>query len=433
MRTSSSVLGLFAIAMVAIGCGDGHDPSPGVEAEDSPIINGTTNFTGWDNERLRTVWISGPAGGCSATVLRSNVVLTARHCVTSDGLIGGTVVAASKLKVNNVSGIDLWAEDAGVDMAVVEFASKVVSQWEDFTALDPYNPSRYLGDPLVVMGYGRDENGNSGTLKRGTLTIREVNFDYAAPGGDIATGLYGDNDLNGTRTSSGDSGGPLWGDVLQNPRTVVGVNSGSTAAGDSYFAQAKDARFAIRRWVWERFDSGLSLTFDSPSDETDNFQELQTTSGTACNWQVTGGALVQTANAPQCLMVQRGVFENVLVSTGVSATDDDSLGILYRYVDRNNHYRCEANRSLDILRIVRVRNGTETVAASTTWTGTFNTTMQVRAVEKTVDCSIGATTVRATGQSNFPIGKVGLYNHFTKGGKFTHWGAASLEPVDGTW
>jgi hypothetical protein len=75
----------------------------------------------------------------------------------------------------------------------------------------------------------------------------------------------------------------------------------------------------------------------------------------------------------------------------------------------------------------------DTVDATATWNGTFNTSMRVSAIEQTLDCTVGGVTVTATGESNFPIGRLGLYNHYNKGGKFTVLGAASLAPVDGTW
>jgi hypothetical protein len=347
----------------------------------------------------------------------------------------GTSVPPSQLSVNGVPGIDIF-EDGDSDAAVVQFASNVVNRWDDFTAIDPFSPGRYLGLGLMTMGYGLDENGASGTLKRGAQTVRAVNINYATPNATVV-GLRGNNTLQGTAQGSGDSGGPLWGDVLQYPHTIVGVHSAGdhVAFGNTYFAQAKEFRYEIRYWVWERFDSSISLPFDSPSELTDhNFGPLQAATGTACNWQVTGGALVQSANAPQCFMIYSdGVFENLTALVGLQSSDDDPMGIVFRYVDKDNHYRCEASRAAHSLRIVRRRKGVDTVDATATWNGTFNTSMRVSAIEQTLDCTVGGVTVTATGESNFPIGRLGLYNHYNKGGKFTVLGAASLAPVDGTW
>jgi hypothetical protein len=207
------------------------------------------------------------------------------------------------------------------------------------------------------------------------------------------------------------------------------------AFGNTYFAQAKDFRYGIRYWVWERFDSSISVGFDSWADLSNNFAPLQLATGTACNWQVAGSALVQSANAPQCFQIQtEGVFENMTALAGMESSDDDPMGIAFRYVDRDNHYRCEASRAAHSVRLITRRKGVETVDATAYWNGTFNNaTMVVHAIEQTLDCTVGSVTVTATGESNFPIGRLALYNHYNKGGKFTIFGAASLAPVDGTW
>jgi hypothetical protein len=219
------------------------------------------------------------------------------------------------------------------------------------------------------------------------------------------------------------------------PRPVAGVNSlgDATPFGISAFAQAADFRYQFRSAIYAKApDPGINLGFDSASELDTNFQALQNASGTIADWRVVDGALVQYANAPQAFQIQRGTFENFVAQMYVKSSDDDTIGIAFRYVDRNNHYRCEANRAERRLRIIRRRDGVETLLTSAVWTNTFDGVMTASSTEKRHTCSFGNDSVSVT-SNYFPIGKVAIYNHFNKGAKILWYGSAQLEPQPGTW
>jgi hypothetical protein len=160
---------------------------------------------------------------------------------------------------------------------------------------------------------------------------------------------------------------------------------------------------------------------------------VQGTTGTAPSWSITGGNLVQSTNAPQAMLIQKGIFENVFVSTGLSATESTALGVIVRYVDKDNFVRCEANVQNHTLKLIRRRAGTELELGSVAWNGAFNVAMSVTASENQFTCKMGTTTLGPITNSMFAAGRVGLWNHYNKGAKFTHWGAAQQAPVAGTW
>jgi hypothetical protein len=205
------------------------------------------------------------------------------------------------------------------------------------------------------------------------------------------------------------------------------------AGGATYWAQATSFRGHFRQMIANRVNDGMSLGFDLASDEF-AFQELQNSTGTAANWVIQDSAFVQTANAGEAFQIQRGNFENVVVSAWVQSSDDDTIGLLARYVDRNNHYRCEANRAYHFIRVVKRRDGVDTVLKTTTWNGTFvaDTYLEARADEKDITCTVDMAQATASDRS-FPIGKVGLYDHFNKGAKYKSYGTFQLQPRLPSW
>lgn len=132
-------------------------------------------------------------------------------------------------------------------------------------------------------------------------------------------------------------------------------------------------------------------------------------------------------------MILTGLFENVFLSTFVDATDDDPLGVIVRFVDKNNFMRSEANVQNHTLKLIRRWSGSEVELGSVAWTGTFNTVVQAIASENQFACKAGSSTLGPIVSATLPIGKVGLWDHFNKGARFTHLGVAQQAPIAGSW
>jgi V8-like Glu-specific endopeptidase len=430
------LVGLFGATLVGLsalaGCGGEWDEAQDLDLETGSVVNGTSDLSGYPNERARTVPVNGLLV-CSGVVLRPNVILTARHCVTSDQTIGGPVFEAYHLSVGGVQAKEIYAPATNVDAAVALMKSDIASPPLDFTVIDPYAATRYV-DFMVLqfMGYGKDNAGNVGTLRMGEGKITAANQNYSVIGGS-GKGAYLTDTVGGSATAVGDSGGPLWG-YSQYPRGVAGVVSAGpgTPNARSIFAQAADFRHAVRTWLTQKIDSSISLPFDNASD-INNFTAVQGASGTAPSWSVTGGNLVQSTNAPQAMMIKKGIFENVFVSTGLSATESTALGVIVRYVDKENFVRCEANVQNHTLKLIRRRANAEQELGSVAWNGTFSGVMSVTASENKFTCTMAGTTLGPITNSMFAAGRVGLWNHYNKGAKFTHLGVAQQAPVAGTW
>jgi secreted trypsin-like serine protease len=204
------------------------------------IINGTDCAT--QNTTASVLWLhlldaSGATiGFCSSTVIESQWVLTAAHCLDEEtrgakvDLGSGPFVYATEL---HYSPLYNGTGSSSLDVGVVKFSQPLGR-----------NPMPLLlsrdatvGEQGVIAGYGQSATGSIGTLRAGFVNVSEIASSYVV----VTT-----TSSSASTICSGDSGGPLL--VQQNGAwAIAGITSSATAycvSNTSYFARVRNSQIA---------------------------------------------------------------------------------------------------------------------------------------------------------------------------------------------
>ena len=161
---------------------------------------------------------------------------------------------------------------------------------------------------------------------------------------------------------------------------------------------------------WTRVDEG---TISTPSRWAATGQELRQLSN------IHGGSSASTAipkPGTNFVMGNPG-WKNYAFSADVSTTDDDDIGVVFRYQDDNNYYRFSMNRQHGYKRLVKKVDGKFTLLAENSTHYKTSTTYELQAVadETKIQIYVNGRLTFDVNDAALANGKIGLYT----------WGSAS--------
>jgi hypothetical protein len=439
------------------------DPGNGLERTQGALINGSLDLSFVQHEAAAAVGIIATGGTfCSGNLVRNNVVLTSRHCVTSDGTLNGPVTSnpsALRARWQNIPNNQCYVYASGtcqnvaqiiaapfdpnsatnVDAALLVLAGPITVNGDSqtfFSPIDPFATSFHQDEWAVIVALGTDENGARGILKQGDQLITATELLTTSPGSRFRFLRAGETFTPGTAAAPGDSGGGLW---MQNlaQHTIVGLesNGGGAAFVESNFARAEDFRYQFNKYISDNFTSAASYV-SLPAAGLAAFDQIAGSSNTHANWQTVGSTIVQKANTAKALLLLKGgIYENVSLGVDLSSSDDDDIGLVARYVDQDNYLYCAVNRAKRYLRIVERAYGAETAIATRRWTGSTSTrkNMSLYVSESFVDCNFASEVDVSGYQYDLVVGRAGMYNDFNSGGTFYSFSATPGAVINSTW
>ncbi len=219
-------VGAFCLALAAAGCVGGEmDGERGERG--GALINGEIT-----NERPEI----GDIGGCTATLIRPNLVITAAHCMGYSSRPNPGNYSTFNVQMANggqesysVRRIKVFSGDLGDrDVALLQLSSSVPSSVAVPTRVSDRGPDP--NEEVTIFGYGCTDRWNQG----GGYTKRKATFSYG----------------NSSHLCPGDSGGPF---VLGVDGPVFGINSGYyTGDGEDIFgfpwSIKQELEAQLRQW-----------------------------------------------------------------------------------------------------------------------------------------------------------------------------------------
>lgn len=399
-------------------------------------------------------------GSCTGTLLRNDVVLTAKHCVTLDASVTGPPLAPSDIRVFESKSATV-SEPAyriilhprsDVDVALIFLGAGLMVNGKNYghaTPIYPYDPGLFEHQNLIVAGYGLDTQSSCGKvdhqLRYGVVELYDVS-DGENPGGPVQPLKW--MPVNGQIQNKGDSGSAAFGGlgfpaaalgVLNTCDFMLGIALGPcrSASPDDYRAWVETTLANRQRLFRDRFELDTSPFYEAvdarPCSEAPRW-----------SWNSRFGVLVEASKARGCdagpggpmLLNKFGVYQNARLEVTLSPTmvtaDDGSVGFVFRYTDPDHYYEVLFSDSTNQVTFY-AKNGTWTRIASTSFDvdwDAFPTIGLVAADYRFVALYNGAIAGSAT-DSRYPVGRVGLTKRDQEGLVLDDFTIAPLRDLPG--
>lgn len=291
-RVQSLIASCSALALFT-ACGDSLDTTQNSQTK---IVNGSrVTANEYTPERMGTVSL----GGCTASVIAKDLVLTAAHCAgTIRGRVG-FLVPGNRGRNVRVDGVIVHPGYRSrprpeVDLAMIKLRENIPATHRVMPLLfDPRAADR--AEPATQAGYGSTRDGAGRQTDRGRFLRRAdtvITAHQITNRGGVISTRNGNTVNGGTAACSGDSGGPLYvlaGNTWYTAGVASTANAGPSSrpgslncsGGNQYASIAGNREWIIdtarrltdgRRNTFD--DAGLAfnvsaLTPESPAPETD--------------------------------------------------------------------------------------------------------------------------------------------------------------------
>lgn len=137
--------------------------------------------------------------------------------------------------------------------------------------------------------------------------------------------------------------------------------------------------------------SVLPMSSDAPPSKKSNYETVdEGTKDGPSDWTVENGVLIQKSNIwggektkgailkPGAYAIWGESWLNCTIEMDLRSRDDDSIGIMFRYKDKNNYYRFEMNREYNYRRLIKRVDGNASVLAEDTFAYDMNTWYKIK-------------------------------------------------------